>query len=215
MALEPRIADLLKKHEMPQDSVWQHKQSSQWIIKHKALEVIAAKEGIIFDMPVVVQLDLLSKVACVVVKGHIIGTLTPHSTNILANRSEWSFGEATADNCKMGYFAAMAEKRAKDRVALKLLNLHGDVYSEEEADDFKQPAFKTAKARTELFKAVKDRIEKCDSLAELAEEWMCSQDDIQRLRNEDEQFFADLENTKNRMKKAFQDSQAMDARVPA
>lgn len=75
--------------------------------------------------------------------------------------------------------------------------------------------FRTAKARTDFFKAVKDRIEKCLSLAELAEEWMCSQDDIQRLRNEDEQFFADLENTKNRMKKAFQDSQAMDARVPA
>ena len=32
----------------------------------------------------------------------------------------------------------MAEKRAKDRVILKLIGLSGDVYSEEEADDFKQ-----------------------------------------------------------------------------
>jgi hypothetical protein len=32
----------------------------------------------------------------------------------------------------------MAEKRAKDRVILKLVGLHGDVYSEEEADDFKE-----------------------------------------------------------------------------
>jgi hypothetical protein len=31
----------------------------------------------------------------------------------------------------------MAEKRAKDRVILKLVGLHGDVYSEEEADEFK------------------------------------------------------------------------------
>ncbi len=31
----------------------------------------------------------------------------------------------------------MAEKRAKDRVILKLAGIHGLVYSEEEADDFK------------------------------------------------------------------------------
>jgi hypothetical protein len=31
----------------------------------------------------------------------------------------------------------MAEKRAKDRVLLKLLGFAGEVYSEEEADDFK------------------------------------------------------------------------------
>jgi hypothetical protein len=31
----------------------------------------------------------------------------------------------------------MAEKRAKDRVILKLIGLSGDAYSEEEADDFK------------------------------------------------------------------------------
>ena len=32
----------------------------------------------------------------------------------------------------------MAEKRAKDRVILKLVGLHGYAYSEEEADDFKK-----------------------------------------------------------------------------
>ena len=31
----------------------------------------------------------------------------------------------------------MAEKRAVDRVILKLLGVHGDMYSEEEAEDFK------------------------------------------------------------------------------
>jgi hypothetical protein len=34
---------------------------------------------------------------------------------------------------------AMAEKRAKDRVTLKLLHAHGALYSEDEADDFKRP----------------------------------------------------------------------------
>ena len=32
----------------------------------------------------------------------------------------------------------MAEKRAKDRVILKLAGIHGDAYSEEESDDFKE-----------------------------------------------------------------------------
>ena len=35
--------------------------------------------------------------------------------------------------------AAMAEKRSRDRVILKLLSLHGALYSEDEADDFKEP----------------------------------------------------------------------------
>jgi uncharacterized protein YicC (UPF0701 family) len=34
----------------------------------------------------------------------------------------------------------MAEKRAKDRVILKLVGLHGDVYSEDEADAFQESA---------------------------------------------------------------------------
>ena len=79
--------------------------------------------------------------------------------------SEWSFGEATIVLMKdtgrknkwdkpiyeapdgvsgnyqvtpkqASYVYAMAEKRAKDRVIIKLAGLHG-AYSEEEADDFK------------------------------------------------------------------------------
>jgi hypothetical protein len=58
---------------------------------------------------------------------------------------EWSIGEAVVgQNYKVSgkmaaYPWAMAEKRAKDRVILKLAGLHG-TYSEEEADDFKQGA---------------------------------------------------------------------------
>ena len=40
-------------------------------------------------------------------------------------------------NCRNDYPFAMAEKRAKDRVILKLLGVAGDTYSEEEADAFK------------------------------------------------------------------------------
>ena len=42
----------------------------------------------------------------------------------------------------------MAEKRAKDRVILKLVGLHGDVYSEEEADEFQEIIAKERGSKT-------------------------------------------------------------------
>jgi hypothetical protein len=56
---------------------------------------------------------------------------------------EWSLGEALVgvnyrvSGKQAAYVYAMAEKRAKDRVILKLIGLHGLLYSEEEADEFR------------------------------------------------------------------------------
>ena len=58
-------------------------------------------------------------------------------------RVEWSMGEALVNvnyrvsGKQAAYVYAMAEKRGKDRVILKLIELHGLVYSEEEADEFR------------------------------------------------------------------------------
>ena len=52
----------------------------------------------------------------------------------LNDRSEWSYGEASDKNCQNKYPLAMAEKRAKDRVILKLVGLHGYIYSEDEME---------------------------------------------------------------------------------
>ena len=57
-------------------------------------------------------------------------------TGRLGDRQEWSIGEVSSRNCRNDYPFAMAEKRAKDRVILKLLGVAGDTYSEEEADEF-------------------------------------------------------------------------------
>ena len=56
----------------------------------------------------------------------------------------WSIGEVAPNNCKNAYPFAMAEKRAKDRVILKLAGLHGYVYSEDEAEDFKESPHEAA-----------------------------------------------------------------------
>ena len=56
----------------------------------------------------------------------------------LGDKSEWSYGEASDKNCQNKYPLAMAEKRAKDRVILKLVGLHGYIYSEDEMEDSEQ-----------------------------------------------------------------------------
>jgi hypothetical protein len=126
-SLPKEIAAFMEKFGVDSDEVWPVPGGKAYAVKHKALERIAIKQGIVFERPSVVACDLVNKsmVICTFAK---MGDLT-----------EWSFGEASPANNKNQYMAAMAEKRAKDRVILKLLAVHGDIYSEEEADDFKRP----------------------------------------------------------------------------
>lgn len=127
MNIDPKVKEILSKyHDDPQSAVWKHAQSGQWIARHKDLEIVAARAGIKFDLPVIVDANTENKCAALVVSGS------------LNEKSEWSVGEAAPYNNKMGYPWAMAEKRAKDRVILKLIGLHGTVYSDIEADDFKE-----------------------------------------------------------------------------
>lgn len=106
-------------------------------IYHAALERISTKAEIVFDMPVMVRAE--ADEAVMVVSG------------LMNGRRMWSIGEAKVEhdgnkgvrgNYKIKpkqspYVYAMAEKRGKDRVILKFLDLHGELYSEDEADDFK------------------------------------------------------------------------------
>lgn len=122
--LDPRLLEILTTHgESPEEALWDC--HGTWVAYHAAIERIAAKANITFDMPQIVEADSSSKVVAIAVRGK------------MGERSEWSFGEASPGNNKNSYPYAMAEKRAKDRVVLKLVGLHGAVYSEEEADAFK------------------------------------------------------------------------------
>ena len=123
--LDARLADILKASGLGNDAVWAHKQSGKYIMYHWACEQAAATKGVKWEPPVVVHADPAAKMAVVLVTGR------------LGDQVEWSFGEAAPYNTTQTYPFAMAEKRAKDRVVLKLIGLHGLAYSEEEADDFK------------------------------------------------------------------------------
>jgi hypothetical protein len=110
-----------------QDDIWQVQSAT--VIKHKALERLAASARIAFDAPTIIRANADEAVIL--------------ATGRLNDRVEWSIGEALVNvnyrvtGKQAAYVYAMAEKRAKDRVILKLAGLHG-LYSEDEADEFDQ-----------------------------------------------------------------------------
>lgn len=122
--LPDHIRKIGEKFGLKNDDLWNC--HGTWVAYHRALERIAAEQKIAFQPPTVLEATSPSVAICVFAT--------------LGDRTEWSIGEAAPNNNKNAYPWAMAEKRAKDRVILKLLDLHGLVYSEEEADDFKPGA---------------------------------------------------------------------------
>lgn len=127
-----------------------------WIALHKFLEKVAQRMGIIFDEPKVMNCTD-GEVALWVSGGY-------------DNQKAWSIGEASPKNCKNDYRWAMAEKRAKDRVILKLLGIAGDMYSEEEADEFKPkektPAQKAQETKAQNKMAKEEALKKYESVVE-------------------------------------------------
>jgi hypothetical protein len=126
---DKKISEVLGKFGEPMaGNVWRVQGTA--VIYHKTLERIAAQANVIFDEPKIIRAERDEAVIQV--------------TGRMGERVEWSIGEALigvnyrVSGKQAAYVYAMAEKRAKDRVILKLIELHGYVYSEEEADEFKQ-----------------------------------------------------------------------------
>jgi hypothetical protein len=131
------VLDFMTKYKVDSDEIWEV-HGKTWVVKHKALERVAAEVGITWDRPAMLECNSSDGVAAMCVFGK------------LGDRMEWSIGECltvrpdrAGGNYKVtgnqpGYVYAMAEKRAKDRVILKLLETHGALFSEAEADEFEQ-----------------------------------------------------------------------------
>jgi hypothetical protein len=126
---DKKISEVLAKFGEPMaGNVWRVQGTA--VIYHKTLERIAAQAKVVFDEPKIIRAERDEAVIQV--------------TGRMGERVEWSIGEALigvnyrVSGKQAAYVYAMAEKRAKDRVILKLIELHGYVYSEEEADEFKQ-----------------------------------------------------------------------------
>ncbi|SFM20785.1 trna delta -isopentenylpyrophosphate transferase [Methylobacterium pseudosasicola] len=135
---DKQIADILVRYGEPfGGNVWRVQGTA--VIYHKTLERIAAQAGIVFDPPAIIRAE--RDEAVLLVTGRLPGAKA--GAKPAADRIEWSMGEALVNvnyrvsGKQAAYVYAMAEKRGKDRVILKLIELHGLVYSEEEADEFR------------------------------------------------------------------------------
>ena len=122
--VKKELAEILARYDLkPDEALWDC--HGTLVIYHKTCELIAAKAGITFDPPQIIEARSGDKIVAICAVGR------------MGDRSEWSIGEAAPGNNKNAYPYAMAEKRSKDRVILKLAGLSAYIHSEEEADDFK------------------------------------------------------------------------------
>lgn len=129
--LDPRIAEILKNYgEDPRDTngvIWDC--HGTWVVYHRALERVAARAGISFSKPEIIRSERDEAVILVSAQ--------------MGEREDWDIGEALigsnyrVSGKQAAFVYAMALKRARDRLILKLVGLHGLLYSEEEADEFK------------------------------------------------------------------------------
>ena len=128
--LDPEIAEVLKRYGFGPEACWDC--HGTWVVYHKGLEIIAVQARITLEPPQVLEANGKDQTVALVVVGHLEGVTI------------WSIGEASPHNYKTkgkqpAYPYAMAEKRAIDRVILKLIGLHGIAYGEEESQDFVPP----------------------------------------------------------------------------
>src|SRR4051812_35897136 len=149
---DKKISEVLGKFGEPMaGNVWRVQGTA--VIYHKTLERIAAQAKVVFDEPKIIRAE--RDEAVIQVAGR------------MGERVEWSIGEALVgvnyrvSGKQAAYVYAMAEKRAKDRVILKLIELHGFVYSEEEADEFKQsrPGYADQPVEVERAETEKTKVE--------------------------------------------------------
>ena len=111
-----------------------------FILKHDAVSRIANHEGVEFFEPRVEILynntDFFG--VAIMGKGRLVRIADGGEDY---TKEVWTTSDATRDNVKGkgGYFFNMAEKRWKDRLTLKLLDLYEyGLYSDVEAEDFKK-----------------------------------------------------------------------------
>ena len=126
--LDPIIEEVLNRYDIdPRRALWDC--HGTWVIYHKYVELIGMKAGVHLDPPRIIECSVEKKMVVIMVEGALgRGEEAPYA---------WSFGEATPYNNKNAYPFAMAEKRAKDRVILKLVGLAGHVYTEQDVADIK------------------------------------------------------------------------------
>jgi len=140
-----RVQQLKEWYNLQPEDFWQLRRGGKTItiITHNACEKIAEMVNIVIGEP-----KWLSQgqdgVWAVQVTGWKV--LQPE-------HKIWTTGESSPDNCKTDYPVAIAEKRAKDRLILKLVNASEyGVLSESEMDGLERPATEPETNKLELLR---------------------------------------------------------------
>lgn len=122
MKIDPIVKDILQELKFnPTECLWEKHGAT--CMKHRYIEIAGQKKGVVID-----ALDEVEK-------NSADGVVAIKCTASLGKSKVITYGEATPKNNKNGYPYAMAEKRAIDRAILKLIGIHGFVYSDDEVDD--------------------------------------------------------------------------------
>ena len=101
-----------------------------FILKHDALTRIAKVEGIIFHQTQITEIKSDNKYYGFMMIGEAE----------LDGMKIWTTADSTKENTMAKYYINMCEKRLRDRLTLKLLDLYEyGLYSDVEAEDFKKP----------------------------------------------------------------------------
>jgi len=163
-----QLKELNKKYGIGVDDLWDC--HGTWVMLHSACERVAKAAGVQMVRPKVLHVSADGLSISILVEGNLGG------------HSEWSIGEASKANCMNQYPWAMAEKRAKDRVILKLLGyseegVHSDVEAEEEV--YAESA--KAKRKDERdFKMMANRIDACETIRSLRSLYITCAKDLRR-----------------------------------
>ena len=161
------------------------KPNGKFIIKHLEVEGLAQHYNIETNIELV---DCNLDKGCAVVKA-----TAQHKTN-----KYHSFGEVSPQNNEFDYPVAVAEKRAVDRVILKALGIHGNVYSDQEMPNEKPNNNENTGIKLDHADIIMQRIERCTHQANL-----------EQLKSQNKKFLTELKTQDlprfEELKKAFVD----------
>jgi hypothetical protein len=117
-------------------------------MKHRYIEIAGQMKGVVIES--LEEIEKNSKEGVVAIK----------CTASLKDNRVITYGEATPKNNTNAYPYAMAEKRAIDRAVLKLIGIHGFVYSEDEVDK----SFESLPINKPIAKPIASPTEKVDKV---------------------------------------------------
>ena len=161
------------------------KPNGKFIIKHLEVEGLAQHYNIETNIELV---DCNLDKGCAVVK----------ATALNKTKKYHSFGEVSPQNNDFDYPVAVAEKRAVDRVILKALGIHGNVYSDQEMPNEKLNNNQNTGINLDHDKIIFERIRLCTHQANL-----------EQLKSQNKKFLTELKKQDlprfEKLKKAFVD----------